>query len=617
MVDIYGRGRGGVVDDLIFDSWSPLNFKRAMGTRYSTVSAGVGWEAPGWVGDHRRRLLAYTILRSYQDNAAREFMLTNDREEVDNRREYGDPALVVNAILGALLGDAQTISVEEEDDFDPAKPAANPDAARAIELKKWLKQWAQDERLGLKMIETERKAVGLGDGVYSIGWSASKKRPRLRCWDPGFYFPVLDDGNEDDFPEKVHIAWELLPENGSLKRKVRRITWELGNIAPENMPGLIAGLFTDPVPYQGDSMNADGRISRQYEWNDEPSYTTCYMSDGTWTLDTGKSNIDDLTEETAVWELDDEGVVYRRDLMIDFIPVIHVPNTVALLEHYGRSSLSTVLQVFDDLAAADTDLASAAATTGSPVIALEKSTMGSETHKYRPGQILEVGEGKMSVLDTSKALDALLGYIGFLLKRLSINARLPEAVLGRVSPADVPSGIALALSFGPLEQMVKEMRLTRAEKYPLLLKFVQRIAAAAGAETPKVWDLEANIEMGSFLPQDQSEAVDLVTRLLANKPLPVISLETAIQFLIDAGFSIRDAALEVQRISERDFAGAESLLAATGDEDLVYKYLGKTKPKPLPTPAVQLPAILPGTALGPDGLPLPVQPANSPQPVVR
>ena len=179
------------------------------------------------------------------------------------------------------------------------------------------------------MIETERKSIGLGDGVYSLGWSTSKQRARLRCWDPGFYFPVLDDGNEDDYPEKVHIAWELEPMEGTLQRRIRRITWELGNIAPANTPGLIAGLFKTPEVFAGDKIDPAGHISRQYAWNDKPSYTTCYISDGTWTLDTGKSKVDDLTEETAVWEIDEDGIVYRRDLMIDFLPVVHVPNTVA------------------------------------------------------------------------------------------------------------------------------------------------------------------------------------------------------------------------------------------------------------------------------------------------
>jgi hypothetical protein len=282
--------------------------------------------------------------------------------------------------------------------------------------------------------------------------------------------------------------------------------------------------------------------------------------------------------------------------MIDFVPVVHVPNTVSLLDHYGRSSLASVLQVLDDIAGADTDLAAAAATTANPVIALEKSTMGEGQHTYRPGQILEVGEGKMSVLDTSKSLDALLGYIEYLLSRLSVNARLPESVLGRVKPSEVPSGIALALSFGPLGQMVGEMRLVRDEKYPLLLKFAQRIAWAGGqADVPDTWGMAANVEMGSFLPQDRAGVVELVTKLRAATPTPLVSLETAVAMLVDAGFAIEDAAEEVARIEGRDFDGAAKLLDALGDEEQVYEYLGREMPAapvrpPAPEPQPPAPA---------------------------
>lgn len=551
------------LNELVFDAWSGLEFKRSFGAR--SASAGIGWEPPNWVGYHSRRLQAYTILRAYADNIAREFMTTTDRDEIEKRREYGDANLLVNSILAALLGDEQTIAVDGAEDFDETS-SNDASTTAAHDLQDWLQAWADAERLGLKMLETERKAVMLGDGVYSLGWSSEKGRPRLRVWDPGFYFPVLDDGNDDDYPSKVHIAWEVEDDelNAKGKLKIRRITWEL------------AALET-PV---------------KRAWNDEPSTVTCLLSDGTWIADVGKQNVEDLTEAAAVWAQDSEGEVFMRDLQIDFLPVIHVPNTVALLEHYGKSVLASVLQVLDDLAAADTDLASASATTGSPIIALSKATLGGAAMQYRPGQVFETGDGKMDVLDTSKALDALTGYIEFLLKRLSVNARVPESVLGRVKPSEVPSGIALALSFGPLEQLVKEMRLVRAEKYPLLLKFAQRIAIAGGVkDVPQVFDAQANVQMGSFLPQDQAEAVDLVTKLLAVKPIPSISLETAVAMLIEAGFPIRDAAVEVERIQSRDFAGAAELLSAVGEEGSVYDYLGLEQPvNPTPAPQVTPPA---------------------------
>lgn len=603
---------GRAVDELIFDSWTPLAFKRALGGR-SATSAGVGWSAPSWVGDHARRLRAYTVLRAYQDNAAREFMTSTDRDEIDNRREYGDAALMVNSILGALLGDQQVIHVEgselaeEEDSEDQAE------GQRALALQEWLEDWATSERLGMKMIETERRAVGLGDGVYSLGWSNEKGRPRLRVWDPGFYFPVLSDGNEDDFPERVHIAWEIIDEDAGRagKVKIRRLTWELGPIMPAaDAEGLPLFDGDEIVPLEGDSMDPEtGRLTRQYPWNDKPSTTTCYFTDATWTLDRGTPSVYDLTDQTAEYGWDEDGELNRRDIGVDFIPVVHVPNTVSLIEHYGRSSIATVLQVLDDIASADTDLASAAATTGSPVMTMSKATFaGKEAVSYRPGQIIQTGEGTMGILDTSRALDALLKYIEFLLKRLSINARLPEAVLGRVSPSDVPSGIALALSFGPLEQMVKEMRLVRDEKYPLLMRFAQRMAVAGGDPTcPQDFDLRGEVQFGSFLPQDLAEAVNLVTKLLAAK---AISLETAIATLMEAGMPIREAAAEVERIQSRDFEAAELLLAATGDKELVYEYLGREMPEEEPRPEQPVvPVVAPGTQIDPT-TGLPVQPGD-------
>lgn len=561
-------------EEVVYDAWTPISFKRQLGGR-SVSGAGAGFEPPTWTGeDNRRRLMAYAILRAYQDNAAREFMSSQDRGDIDNRREYGDAATVVNATLGALLGEEQTIAVQgaenaEEDEVDQ-------ETRDAVELQEWLQKWAKDERLQLKMIETERRAVGLGDGVYTLGWSDDKGRPRLRVFDPTFYFPVLDDGNEDDYPSKVHIAWELPPEPGDPtgKVKIRRITWEMGYVGEAGEPtGMLRRMLG-----RGEDLTEE---TRQYEWNEEPSNRTCFLSDGTWEVDRAARRVEDLTESDAVWAVDGAGLVHRRDLMIDFIPVVHVPNTVSLLEHFGRSVLSSVLQILDDIASADSDLAAASATTGHPPIALKDASVqrdkqGRAAISYRPGEILETGDGTLTVIDTSKSLDALMKYIEFLLRRLSVNSRIPEAVLGRIKPSEVPSGVALALSFGPLEQLVGEMRLVRSEKYPLLLKFAHRLAAAGQAkDVPGNFGLHAEVQFGSFLPQDQAAAVSAVTTLLSTKPRPAISMETAIVMLVEAGMPIRDAAKEVARIQERDFEGAAELLDALGDPALVAEYLGR------------------------------------------
>lgn len=540
---------------LILDAWTPLSFKRALGTR---KQAGTSWLAPTWVGDHARRLQAYTMLQAYIDNAGREYLAEVGEEDREEHREYGDAALISETIRSALLGDSQEVFVEGSDKTNADGTASD---AEAVLLQEWLQQWASDERFQLKMIEAERNAVNLGDGVYTLGWSSGKGRPRLRVFDPGFYFPVLDDGPEDDYPNRVHIAWEMeTPHTG--ERKLRRITWEL--------------------------LDLPNGETRNVSWSTMPSTQTCYMTDATWTLQSAsRETVDDMTGASVEYAVDSEGEIKDRDLGIDFIPVVHIPNTVSLLNHYGQSSLSRILQIVDDLANADTDLQRAAATTGFPPIAVSGARI-SERPTYRPGQIFDMGDGRMDVMDTSRSLDALLKYTEQLLERLSVNGRVPSSLLGRVKPSEVPSGVALALSFGPLSSMINEMRIVRGEKYALLFKFVYRLAAAA--KMPDVPALTAEMRMtlklGSYLPHDTNDAVTMVRTLLGNGTEPAaVSLESAVRLLAEVGLPIDDVHEEILQIQHRDFKGASALLDATGVPAEVSVYLGRSV-APAPTPAV-------------------------------
>lgn len=606
------------LDQTISDAWTPLSFKRQFGSRRRAVGAGFGFHVPDWVGpEHSRRMMAYAILRSYLDNASREFMITESRDRIDDRREYGDAAMLVATVVGALLGEdpqiitegAEEMALEEGPDGPGGTtvddPEARAQAETALAMQDWLRDWAKAERLTAKIQENEGLSVGIGDSVYTLGWSPDKDRPRVRIWDPQFYFPVLGDGNEDDFPSRVHIAWEVV--DTGLKEhqtKIRRITWELGPIG--NAVDLPQGTELLDI----ESLAEDGGITRQYAWNDKPSRLTCYMTDATWTMDQAKS-IEDLTGGTAVYEEDGDGPINRRDLQLDFVPVVHVPNTLAQMDHFGRSLLSTILQILDDIASADTDLAASSATTGHPVIALqggvvEKDAQGRAKMTYEPGEILESGDGKLDVLDTSNALAALIAYTEWLLKRMSVNSRVAEALQGRVKASEVPSGVALALSFGPTDQLVKSMRLVRSEKYPLILKFAHRIALAAKSagvdiDVPDEW-VDSDFVPGSFLPQDQESAVNQASKLYSAK---AISLETCITMLMEAGIPIKRVLEEVRRIQERDFTGAAELFDAIGETGPVYEFLGlEAPPEPDPVPVV----------VDPSAVPVPGQPAAPPNP---
>lgn len=584
--------------ELIFDAWTAMSFKRALGNR---KQPGVRYESPSWVGEeHVRRLAAYKILQAYVDNSARHFLaVTEDR--ADDHREYGDAALIRDTVLAALLGDDSEIVVPEAADYSPDSDEGDGEGSEAHlawQYQEWIREQWDKERGPLKLVEVERDAVGLGDGVYTIGWSPTKKRARIRCWDPGFYFPVVSDGNEDDYPDRVHIAWEVDSDDPS-KYRVRRLTWELAPIRPAFSPDatLVDRALGRPVNeelHPGDRRSADGGITRQYAWSDEPSAVTCYYTDATWELDRAKQpSVDDFDSESAIYELTDDGQIANQlDLFIDFLPVVHIPNTVAIKNHYGQSTISKVLQILDDLANSDTDAQAASATAARPVLTIEGGSFGRKAPSYAPGEVWET-EGKASLIDTSKSLDAILKYIEFLLGRLSVNARTPDSILGRVKPSEVPSGVALALSFGPLATMIGEMRLSRAEKYPILFRFIHRMSQAGQADDLPPQFFEARMDFGSYLPQDKSAAVEIVTKLRVQR---AASLETCVAILVAAGFPIEDAAEEVRRIESRDFQGADDLRTATGSAELALDYLGLDRPSDIQDPAAP-PEVIPGDPL--------------------
>jgi hypothetical protein len=580
----------GVLEDFILDPWTSLSFKRALGDRRM---AGVSWTVAGWAGqDNVRRLMAYKLRHAYYENAARHFLPTVDAKKRSDHREYGDAALITETVRSALLGDEQTLHIDGADEFDPDEaadagtPADNPDEQaqnrRAATLLDQLEDWIDKETFPLKLIEVERNACKLGDGVYVLGWSQDKLRVRLRVYDPGFYFPVLESRGDEDFPQRVHVAWEL--DNDDVANpgtKVHRITWELRTVAPYALP-----------------------------WNERPATVACFMSEGVWTLDQGsEATVDNFTEANVEWLKTEDGADFQNiNIGVDFIPVIHVSNTVAYEAHFGASVIDKVLQILDDLSQADTDLQTAAMLAGFPPIAVGKTRLDTDPNDergvnvvtYGPGTAFEVGDGNLTALDMSGGVRALIDYVNHLLERLETNARVPAGILGRIKPSEVPSGIALALSFGPLQSMINEMRLVRREKYRLLFRFVTRFMWVNDVLDEEPPDAEPELLFGSFMQTDMGALVTQVAQLLAAH---AVSTPTALAMLIEGGLPIEDAAEELAAIHAEDFEAANQLLDATDDPQLVRDWLGiegaPPPPPPAPEPVVPIPPEVPAPAAPP------------------
>lgn len=543
------------IDPWTFYDYKPT-FPESRGIKGNVVAS--------WVGEHFRRLSAYNLLESYYRNAARDWLdvTTIDQDDIDKRREYGDPYVIVQQMVASVLGEEQAIMVEGADEDSP--PAA------AVTQQETLNQWSLDERFLLKLLESERNAQKLGDGLYVIYDDGESVRPRLRCYNPGMYFPVLDTEDANGWPTRVHIAWEFEKnEDGRKRRYVTRSTWDLRDLE------------------EGET--------RQHPWNteDDPATVNCWYSKGTWpieNIDIKDPDPDLFNPERGEWEARDE------DLDIDYIPVIHVPNTVAEEEHFGTSIFGNVMQIFDDIISTDTDLQASSATTGSPPIAVAGANLpvdeDGKVASYGPGTVWQTGDGSATMIDTSTSLDALLKYSDALVKRLSVNSRIPESLMGRIKPSEVPSGITLALSFTPHSSTIREMRLVRREKYALLFKFISRWYMKKGGLT-EIFPVE--LVFGSFLPSHKKEVVDLIVQCMTTKP-PVLSIETAVRMLVEAGFPIFDAQEEIKRITQNDFESANQMLDVVGEPNPVRERLGLAplpEPPPLAEPDFNEPAPAP------------------------
>jgi hypothetical protein len=545
--------------------------------------------APTWVGPtHRRRLNAYITLSGYLHNVARSWLLSPDR---DKRVEYGDSALMRDIIRGAILGDGFRINISGTEWDAPLEPSENDDDElrehydeelkawqAAVRQQHWLERWAEIELLDQKIIEVENKATGFGDGVMVLSWSNKRGRVRVKTYDPGFFFPVYTD-EEDDFPERVHIAWEFDETNdaGDVIRYVRRKTWELIDNPDGEVEYPYPSTSTMLELEDEDSVHAQAGHSATHTSID-PKETSrsdqvCVMSEGVWRVADFESghHVDDLLESDAVWQENADGeLLYQFPLGIDFIPVIHIPNTINLEEHYGESVLLRVAHILDDLIAADSDLAAASAIVGTPPLMVSGWEGQEQIDSYGPGQVFAVTEGSMEFLDTATALDALLKYIAALTERLAVNRQIPDAIFGRVDASEVPSGVSLLLSFGPFRQYIEELRLPRQAKYGLFVKFVQRLARVGG-QLDAVHPGEATF--GSYLPNDVTAVVDMVTRLISGDK-PIMSKSTALRLLRDAGVEIEDIGIELDRVRAEDFSGAQAIADATSDENAAREYLG-------------------------------------------
>ena len=565
--------------DITLDQYAPLSHKAGLGAAVAGLQL-----APTWVTEpHRRRLAAYRILHGYLHNVARCFfeadttrnaearvravMAGHDRDERGDLLEYGDAALLVARIVGAILGDTLTLSVAGADVDtlpDIGDPPPDPgtdatdierriyasalarwerDAAAAVDAweaaiasqpeaqarQAWLRQWAETDAAAVTLRLATSDAVGLGDGVIAIGWDAEKQRPTWTRYDPGFYFPALSDEASSGFPDTVHVAWEEVHREPAGERTyVRRQTWTL-------------------VPLEAPVT---------YPYAETPSSTVCVFSDGLWPTETLEGRKVDAFDAPARW------ITEPVSLGIDFIPVVHIPG-IDVGDDFGQSFLARVAQLLDEIIATDTDISKAAALAAGPAIALSGASALGDV-EVEPGAVYNLGDGgRMDVLEMSKGLAELCAVGDIHLDRLSVVSQVAGEVLGRVVDSSPISGVAIALRFGPFRQLIDATRLVHRRKWDLAVKMTQRIAAANGDPDVTGPALPAHVVPGAFLPADLAGVVEVVSKARA---AGAMSQETAVSLVAESGVAVDDVRREVALIREADTKGAVEVFTAVGEE---------------------------------------------------
>jgi hypothetical protein len=564
----------------VHDRWAGLS--HAIGDGIAPILPAPGLH-PWMSFEDRRRLLAYQYLDSVADNVRRYWLPASmwhtpadatgpQHPAAMSYREYGEAGNLCDTARGLVLGDEQKFRVKEAQPARGPGGSTSPAPSDALpgKTQAWLDDWSEKEQLVGKLQENEQRTIRKGDGVIVVAWSKVANRPKLRVYDAGFYFPDHDattsrqyrewEWDDEDHPPVDHIAWET-PKTGVL----RRITYRMVRLPSAR-----------PLAYGGTA-----------EW-------TCMFEE----VDIDLGSVAEGNVYT--WPAKGRGITPLHppiDLGVDFSPVLHTPNTYAGGELWGESILTRVAQILDDVNAANTDLAISSETVASSKLITKNA--GKQPQGGAGEWFDLLTDGDVSVVDTSKTLDALLKHVQRLEVVLARHSRLGEVLMGMVSAAEVPSGYAMRLGFASAAQLEADMKRVRLQKYGLIGKFAVRLAQAMG-QLPNGPTPTIQIALGRGLPADRAAAIEEVAGLLVAKAISVL---TGVQMLMDAGLPIEDAAAEVARIRAENPAVAADLVGATGDVQAARDWLGLKGPGPDLTPPAQQQPGQPGDQTRPPGAP--------------
>ena len=491
----------------VYDIYAPiLNYKE------SIDDLNKPFTSIEWIPNNSiRRIKAYEILGAYWNNISRDYRQPpedNSTSDNDEIAEFGDAEWINSTIKNKILGDEVKIFVDstrltnnisiltniiedKDNGLENTKPyeeqlqilkALNA-VAPAREI--YLRDWWTDNNVYIEIDKNESKLGVIGDAVYQVYWDDINKKPMLKTIDAGFCFPEsFEDGTgisyatgSEDISERMTIAWEMVnPDTQDSRLLLHREVYEL---------------------------KFNGTCKKQV--------VEFYVSNDI------NLNTVEITEDTFFG-----GDLVYKDLGIDFLPFTWFANVaIEGEEPFGISNLHFIISLLDNIMNSYTDLDYNSNYLGGAVVfangmKASRNADGSiNTIGIQPRALNFVGDGNVTLMDTSRMQDALVKTIDTLTEKLLSLLSIPSIMTntGKENSGVAPSGYALTVLMQPLMDKIKPMRAVRKQGYSDVLEKIQKLYRKFGNSYEKELFKDklifTSLRFGNLLPGD--------VKLLADK----------------------------------------------------------------------------------------------------
>jgi hypothetical protein len=487
-------------------------------TQWSTIEPWLG-QAPGWLPETEKlRVQAY---QKYEEIywSSEEGYLEVMRGDNDNPIFMPTARTLINTVDRYTAPDfSWTITA-------PGAEASDTAASGPVQIAQLAfgTLFTREQFLS-KFASNKLKGLYRGDWLWHIIADDTKpigRRIKIMAVDPGAYFPVTEamikEGGDDEKIVKVHLAE---PVTLNKQEYVSRMTYE--RIFDDD--GNQTAIIRSHAIYKPD------------EWSGTAAGPVSVI----------------LSPEPLPAE-------------IPAIPVYHLKN-IDPTAPFGSSELrgleSALLGINQTISDEDLTLALEgigvyATDSGAP-----RDSQGNEVDWIMgPGRVL-VNAGNMKRVSGATNLNAYGEHYMRLVDAVRSALGASDAAVGKVDSATAESGIALALQLAPMiahtkpkdqhiidvhAQMFHDLCfwLTVYEELPLLM------SGEAGTLTPAV---TVQPTIGNKIPINRKQTLDeIITMRMATPAL--ISMQTAIRLLREAGFQLEENELELVLAENEQFMG--------------------------------------------------------------